>query len=35
MHLRQVPREPRPTATYMFGAHLVENESWEPYLEGW
>ena len=35
MHLRHVPREPRPTASYRFGTHLAENESWEPYLEGW
>jgi hypothetical protein len=33
--LRKVPREPRPTAAYMFGSHLSENQSWEPYLEGW
>jgi 5-methylcytosine-specific restriction endonuclease McrA len=35
MHLRHVPREPRPTASYRFGTHLAENESWEPYLEVW
>lgn len=35
MHLMKRPLEPRPTAHYLFGSHLGQNESWEPYLEGW
>lgn len=35
MQLRLTPAEPHPTANYMFGAHLADNQSWAPYLEGW
>jgi 5-methylcytosine-specific restriction endonuclease McrA len=35
MHLRQVPREPPATATYLYGRYLKENQPWEEYLEGW
>lgn len=29
------PHEPRPTAVYLYGNHLNENEHWLRYLEGW
>ena len=35
MNLRQPPREPHPTAIYLYGGFLRENEDWRPYLEGW
>lgn len=35
MMLRRPPHEPRPTAVYLFGNHLSENDDWRPYLEGW
>lgn len=37
MHLLDSPREPRPTAAYVFGRHLSsgENQDWEQFLRGW
>ncbi len=35
MRLLRPPQEPRPTAMYLFGAHLAENEDWAQFLEGW
>lgn len=35
MSLRQPPYEPSPTAVYLFGNHLLDNDDWRPYLEGW
>ena len=35
MTLLKVPREPRPTAEYLFGTYLRENEEWIRYVEGW
>jgi 5-methylcytosine-specific restriction endonuclease McrA len=29
------PQEPRPTAIYLYGNHLTDNENWLRYLEGW
>lgn len=35
MNLRRPPREPRATAIYLFGNHLLDNGDWHPYLDGW
>jgi 5-methylcytosine-specific restriction endonuclease McrA len=35
MKLLQEPREPRPTARYLFSNYLRENEEWDRYVEGW
>jgi len=35
MRLLQEPREPRPTAYYLFGGYLRENQEWGKYIEGW
>ncbi len=35
MNLLKRPKEPRPTALYLFGNHLQENRDWRHYLEGW
>lgn len=35
MNLRRPPSEPTPTATYLFGRHLSENQDWLKYVEGW
>lgn len=35
MALRRRPMEPAPTAAYLFGRHLAENEDWLKYIEGW
>lgn len=35
LSLRRKPFEPWPTAIYLFGSHLNENEDWRPYLSGW
>lgn len=35
MTLLQKPFEPKPTAQYLFGNHLKENEEWAKYIEGW
>jgi 5-methylcytosine-specific restriction endonuclease McrA len=31
----RTPQEPRATALYLYGAHLMDNQDWRPYLEGW
>jgi len=37
MSLRRRPREPQPTAEYLYGRHLrgVDCIEWKKYLEGW
>jgi 5-methylcytosine-specific restriction endonuclease McrA len=35
MTLARKPVEPRPTAKYLFGTYLVDNEEWIKYVEGW
>ena len=35
MTLLRPPREPRPSALYLFGNHLPTNEEWRQFLEGW
>jgi 5-methylcytosine-specific restriction endonuclease McrA len=35
MTLLRSPQEPRATALYLYGAHLMSNQDWRPYLEGW
>ena len=35
MALLKVPREPKPTAEYLFGTYLRENQEWLRYIEGW
>lgn len=35
MPLRRIPAEPRPTARYRFGRHLVRFQEWSPFIEGW
>ncbi|MBI3361669.1 MAG: HNH endonuclease [Chloroflexi bacterium] len=35
MNLRHRPVEPAPTAAYIFGRHVQENEDWQQYIEGW
>jgi 5-methylcytosine-specific restriction endonuclease McrA len=35
MPLRRRPDEPSPSATYLFGRHLQENEDWREFIEGW
>lgn len=35
MNLMKQPKEPRPTAIYLFGNHLDDNQDWRHYLEGW
>ena len=35
MALRRRPHEPSPTAVYVFGRHLQENEDWRQFIEGW
>lgn len=35
MTLLSRPREPQPTALYLFGSYLAENQEWLKYLEGW
>lgn len=35
MRLLRTPTEPPSSARYIFGRHLVENESWETFLAGW
>jgi hypothetical protein len=35
MPLRRRPSEPSPTATYLFGRHLIGNEDWRQFIEGW
>jgi len=35
MQLLRNPREPRPTAVYLYSTHLVMNQDWQQFLEGW
>ncbi len=35
MRLLHEPIEPRPTAGYLFGNYLCENQEWAKYIEGW
>ena len=35
MTLFRSPQEPRATALYLYGSHLMNNQDWRPYLEGW
>lgn len=35
LDLHDPPTEPRPTAEYLFGSHLEDNQEWRPFLEGW
>jgi 5-methylcytosine-specific restriction endonuclease McrA len=35
MRLRSIPREPSPSARYIFARHAKENHEWGPFLEGW
>ncbi len=35
MRLLRPPKEPRPTAKYLFGSHLERNQDWQVFLEGW
>jgi 5-methylcytosine-specific restriction endonuclease McrA len=35
MRLLHTPKEPPASAMYLFSRHLVENEEWLPFIEGW
>ena len=35
MNLLRPPREPPASAMYIFGRHLVENNEWEQFIQGW
>ncbi len=35
MHLLHQPNEPPASADYIFGRHLIENQEWLPFVEGW
>jgi hypothetical protein len=35
MTLRRKPREPRPTAEYVFGRYTDNIAEWTDYLDGW
>lgn len=35
MHILREPKEPSPSAMYLFGQHLESNEEWRRYIEGW
>jgi len=35
MKLLRQPFEPKPTARYLFGTYLRENEEWAKYIDGW
>jgi 5-methylcytosine-specific restriction endonuclease McrA len=35
MALRRQPFEPKATATYRFGRHLLHNQEWLQFVEGW
>ena len=35
MQLLHQPVEPSPTATYLYGGYLRENQEWLPFIEGW
>ena len=35
MRLLHLPKEPPASAMYLFSRHLVENEEWLPFIQGW
>jgi 5-methylcytosine-specific restriction endonuclease McrA len=35
MRLIRAPQEPHPSALYLFGHYLKDNEEWQIYIEGW
>ena len=35
MKLLHEPVEPRPTARYLFGNYLRDNQEWAKYIDGW
>jgi 5-methylcytosine-specific restriction endonuclease McrA len=35
MHLRRIPFEPRPTASYRFGNYTAAHSNWQPFIDGW
>jgi 5-methylcytosine-specific restriction endonuclease McrA len=35
MHLLREPKEPPTSAQYLFSRHLIENEDWLPFIQGW
>ena len=35
VRLMTIPHEPPASAKYLFGQHLPENETWEPFISGW
>lgn len=35
MRLLHMPKEPPASARYLFSRHLLENEEWLPFIEGW
>ena len=35
MSLLRAPAEPRATALYLYGAHLEDNQDWQPFLANW
>lgn len=35
MALRHKPVEPAPTAAYIFGRHIQDNEDWQEFIDGW
>jgi 5-methylcytosine-specific restriction endonuclease McrA len=35
MHLLHRPAEPPTSAYYLFSRHLIENQEWLPFVEGW
>jgi 5-methylcytosine-specific restriction endonuclease McrA len=35
MNLIKLPKEPKPTAIYLYGSYLSKNDDWRNYLQGW
>jgi 5-methylcytosine-specific restriction endonuclease McrA len=35
MHIRAIPKEPYPSAEYLYGNILEENSEWVEYIKGW
>jgi len=35
MRLLHIPKEPPPSAYYIFGRHLEKNNEWEQFIRGW
>ncbi len=35
MRLLNQPREPKPTASYLFGRYLEQHQEWRGFIEGW